>query len=302
MPSLASGLPFLENLDMDLAHLWFGHKLSSLHQQLEAAQELGFRGIGLLRGGAEMDLEAQQPAGARRRLQISALHLEALGGTTLDDVPAWRQTVIPGLLRTLKVLGCSQVIVACGQDQNPEIRERAAKLEARVHAGERVAASEEALEELLVLMGQTREDQLEQLAAFLYDLRRAAPGLDIALQPEPSAAGILDPAHFRLLLAEISELGIGYWHDTGLLEFRRMGGLEEPGAWLDGFSNILQGSTLHDFVGGAGLQPPGLGQVEWELLREYLPRSAKRILALAPSYPGEVLAEARAALQTRLFA
>ena len=287
---------------MDLAHLWFGHKFPSLHQQVEAAQEQGFQGLGLLPGGAVVDIAAQEVAGARQRLQLAALHLDALGGQNQEQGPAWRQASISGVLRALKVLGCRQLIIPCGPDQRPEVRERAAKLEARVHAGERVVDTEEALEELLVLLGQSRESQLEQLAAFLYDLRRAAPGLNIALQPEPSAAGILDPHNFRLLLAEISELGIGYWHDTGVLEFRLMGGLEEPGAWLDGFSNILQGSTLHDFVGGAGLQPPGLGQVEWELLREYLPRSAKRILALAPSYPDEVLAEARTALQTRLFA
>lgn len=287
---------------MDLAHLWFGHKLPSLRQQVHSAQEHGFRGLGLLQGGPELDSATLEAAGAGPSLQVAALHLDVLGKSTSEEGPAWRQVSIPGLLSTLKLLGCGQVIVPCGQDQRPELRERASRLEARVYAGERVSVSEEALEEVLVLLSQGREAQLEQLAAFLYDLRRAAPGLAIALQPEPSVAGILDPVHFRLLLAEISDLGIGYWHDTGLLEIRHMGGLEEPGTWLDGFSNILQGSTLHDFVGGAALQPPGLGQVEWELLREYLPRSAKRIMALAPSYPGEVLAEARAALQTRLFA
>jgi hypothetical protein len=287
---------------MDLAHLWFGRRLPSLEQQVHAAEDLGFHGLGLLQGGVEVDLAAIPRVDAGNRLEVAAFHLGALEGQSTPQSPAWSQISIPGLLTALKRLSCSQLIVPCGLDQRPEVRERAAKLENRVSAGERVDPSEEALEQVLVMLEQAREVQLERLAAFLYDLRKAAPGLAIALQPEASAAGLLDPTRFGLLLAEIPDLGIGYWHDTGVAEIRRMGGLEEPGAWLDGYANILQGSTLHDFVGGATLQPPGLGQVEWELLREYLPRSANQILALAPSYPSEVLAEARAALQTRLSA
>ncbi|MHC4380739.1 MAG: hypothetical protein ACYSU1_06590, partial [Planctomycetota bacterium] len=281
---------------------WFGRRLPTLEQQMKAAHGLGFQGLAFFKGGVEVSQGMLLPDQVGQSSQVGAFQLAALDQVSSEDTPSWSQTSVPTLLQVLKSMGCSQLVIPCGLDPRSTVRERAAKLENRVQAGERVAATEEALEEVLVLLQQTQEAQLEKLAGFLFDLRRAAPGLAIALQPESSAAGLLDPTRFRQLLAEISDLGVGYWHDTGIAEIRGMGGLEEPGAWLDGFANIIQGSTLHDFVGGATLQPPGLGQVEWELLREYLPRSAKRILALAPSYPGEVLAEARAALQTRLSA
>lgn len=292
-------------MGMELANLWFGQPSHTLEQQLEAAREHGFHGLGLLAGGHLPPRERQGVNHAAKGLgadagRVSVLSLAVLGEEEDSTEPLWRQRTVPQILHTLRTLSCSQLVVPSGHDGRLPLQERAAKLEARVAQGERLNAQDEALEQILVETGVAMEKQLEPLIAFLYDLRKAAPGLQIALRPESSAASLLDPTRFRLLLEEIPGADLGYWHDVGVAEMRAAGGLEDPGAWLDGFANRIQGTTLHDFAGGAMHLPPGIGAVDWELLAEYLPRQATQVLAVAPSYPGEVLAEARTSLASRL--
>lgn len=290
---------------MELANLWFGQPSHTLEQQLSAAQKYGFRGLGLLAGGHFPSREQQGVNHAARGLgadtgRISVLSLAVLGDEEDSTDPPWRQRSVPQILHALKTLSCSQILIPSGLDGRLPLQERASKLEARVAQGETLDRSDEALEQVLVEAGVAMERQLEPLMAFLFDLRKAAPGLKIALRPEVSAASLLDPSRFRMLLEEIPGADLGYWHDVGVTEMRAASGLEEPGAWLDAFANRLHGTTLQDFAGGAMHLPPGIGTVDWGLLAEYLPRQATRVLAVAPSYPGEVLAEARTSLASRL--
>ncbi|PCJ52479.1 MAG: hypothetical protein COA70_12045 [Planctomycetota bacterium] len=283
-----------ENVEMELANLWFRSQSPSLSGQLEQARTLGFRGLGLLNPAPSL---SQTPL--KTPDHVSVISLAAL--RELDDaIPSWKQISIADTLKALKVHSCSQLLVPAGLDLRVEVRSRADKLLARVHAGETIDPEEEALEEILVQAELESERQLERFAAYLHDLRKRAPGLKVAIAPEASAASLLNPARLRLLLEEIKDLDIGFWHDSGQLEMRHAGGLEHPGEWLDGFANLLHGSTLHDFSGGAEHLPPGIGKVDWSLVADYLPRQSLRILAVAPSYPSEVLAEARTTLESRL--
>jgi len=283
-----------ENAEMELANLWFRSQSSTLNGQLEHARTLGFRGLGLL------NLTQSPPKTPLRTPDhVSVISLSAL--TEVDDAtPLWKEISIASTLKALTAYSCSQLLVPAGLDRRVEVRSRADKLLARVLAGETIDPEEEALEELLVQTELESERQLERFAGYLHDLRKRAPGLKVAIAPEASAASLLNPARLRLLLDEIHDLDIGFWHDSGQLEMRHSGGLEHPGEWLDGFSNLLQGSTLHDFSGGAEHLPPGIGKVDWSLVADYLPRQSLRILTVAPSYPSEVLAEARTTLESRL--
>ncbi|MFQ5749451.1 MAG: hypothetical protein ACE5H3_08350, partial [Planctomycetota bacterium] len=91
--------------------------------------------------------------------------------------------------------------------------------------------------------------------------------------------------------------GIGLWFDPAVAEARAALAHEPPGLWLDSLARHIVGATLQDFSVGRDRLPPGEGQVDWRLVAEYLPRGAVRVLALAPSYPGEAALEARGCLQ-----
>lgn len=305
LQGLATWEEFGENGEMELANLWFSPPSQTLEQQLAAVRELGFHGLGLLAGGflpprSRADVNHAASGLGADSGRVSVLSLALLDDEEDSAEPAWRRVSVPQMVHALRSLSCSQLLIPCGLDARKPLQERASKLTARVAQGERLDPSEEALEQVLVEAGVEMERQLEPLVAFLYDLRKAAPGLRIALRPEISAASLLDPVRFRMLLEELPDAELGYWHDVGVTEMRAFGGMEAPGAWLDAFGSRIQGTTLHDFAGGAMHLPPGIGTVDWPLLAEYLPRQAGRVLAVAPSYPGEVLVEARTTLDSRL--
>ncbi|MDP7062514.1 MAG: hypothetical protein QF489_06240 [Planctomycetota bacterium] len=288
---------------MYLANLWFGNCAVRLAEQLQEAADMGFHGVGMLSGGtsegAEAGLDAKQTA-TSRVVVVAADQLLPAREPSHQQFH-WRPQDVELLLPRLKKLRCAHLLVPTGLDARPEAIAVGKEILARVHAGEQVHGQEvESLTLFEELPNLDWEQQLTRLVAFLYQLRSRAPGLGISLLPDASPAGLLNPQRFRLLLEEIGQLQIHYWHDTAAMETRSLATGEAPGEWLDGFSNIMSGSTLHDFSGGSELLPPGLGQVDWQLLREYLPREAIRVLAAAPSYPGGILTECRSALESRL--
>jgi len=287
---------------MYLANLWFGHRAVTLPSQLQQAANWGFRGVAMLSGGvsreADQGLEPTHTESAELAV-VSVDQLLAAREPSMEEF-RWRESDVELLLKRLKRLRCAQLLVPTGVDARPNVEQRGAELLVRVRGGEQIEARTEGLAFFDALASLGWEQQLQHLAAFLYELRRRAPGLKVAVAPEPSPAGLLNPGRLKLLLEDVGNFGIGYWHDAGVMETRFMATGEAPGEWLDSFSNIMQGSTLHDFSGGSEHLPPGLGQVDWQLLREYLPREAIRVLAVAPSYPGEILAECRSELESRL--
>jgi sugar phosphate isomerase/epimerase len=290
-------------VEMHLANLWFGNRAVSLAEQLQKAAEMGFHGVGMLSGGVSKGAESGLAAThteSSKVVVVAADQLLPAREPTPDDFQ-WLPQDVELILTRLKSLRCAHLLVPAGLDARPEAIERGKEILSRVHGGEQVQVTDNnSLQFFAELPSRSWEQQLTRLVAFLYQLRRRAPGLKISLLPEASPAGLLNPHRLRMLLEEIGTFQIGYWHDTAAMETRFMATGEAPGEWLDRFSNIMSGSTLHDFSGGSEHLPPGLGQVDWQLLREYLPRETIRVLAAAPSYPGEILTECRSDLESRL--
>ncbi|MCP4093616.1 MAG: hypothetical protein GY747_09210 [Planctomycetes bacterium] len=294
---------FATMAEMYLANLWFGKRAVSLAEQLQTAAEIGFHGVCMLSGGVSKGADAGLAPSHTKSSEVIAVAADQLLSAREPKAGdfQWLPEDADLLLPRLKKLRCAHILVPAGLDARPEAIENGEEVLARVHGGEQIQARDSAaLQFFTDLPNLAWEQQLSRLVAFLYQLRRRAPGLRISLLPDASPAGLLNPRRMSMLQEEIGTLKIHYWHDTAALETRFMATGEAPGEWLDGFSNIMSGSTLHDFSGGSEHLPPGLGQVDWQLLREYLPREAIRVLSAAPSYPGEILTECRSALESRL--
>jgi hypothetical protein len=287
---------------MHLANIWFGRRAVTLPAQLQQAADLGFEGVAMLPGGVSNGADDGLEATHTRFSSVAAVSVDQLLAPQLPSLThfQWRAQDVDLILRRVKKMRCAQLLVPTGLDARPLVAELGDEILVRVRGGERLDPFSSEVQHFTNLPSLGWEQQLVHLAAFLHQLRRQAPGLAVALLPDPSPAGLLNPQRFALLQEEIGTLKIGYWHDSGTVETRFMATGEAPGAWLDTFSNIMQGSTLHDFSGGTTMLPPGLGQVDWALLREYMPRAVTQVLAAAPSYPGAVLAECRSELESRL--
>ncbi len=291
-----------------LASGWFGARPRLASAQLRLAADLGFPGLALLPGEPSLGLEGL----AQARSDIGSAFVAAAWDSLQDpgdqdaslgissiDPSAWRaaEALVQGALERLLALGARILIVPAGLDRTPGVQERSDRLLGRLRGRQDIGEGDEALEELLVLSSRDRGRQLEALARFLSGLKKAAPGLQLALVPDPSPAGLLDLEALKLLLDDPGLAGLGLWFDTAVAEARAALAHEPPGLWLDSLARHLAGATLQDFSAGCDHLPPGEGQVDWRLVAEYLPRRSVRVLALAPSYPGETALEARRCLQ-----
>lgn len=286
---------------MFLASSWFGQRARDLGHQLRLAHALRFEGVALLPGSGPFHSAALPPAPL---LNLGAAAWDALlppAEPATAPRRIWQAAQIPAALAEMARLNCQMMILPAGSDLQPGAHERGERLLGRIRRGESLDG-DEALEELRLLDDLAAERQLADLAGFLHSLLRGAPGLRVALAPGPSPAALLTPARLRLLLDELRHPGLGLWHDPADAATRAAAGLAAPGEWLDAFGRHLLGVSLHDFAAGRDGLPPGAGTADWALLPDYLPRGALRVLAMAPSYPEEWLAEARSALAARRVA
>lgn len=286
---------------MLLSTSWFGQRARGLEDQLRLAAARRFTGVALLPGAAVPAEPWPEPERFPAAAKVGAAAWDALcARDSSERRPQWSggQQAVRAVLKALERLHCSLLIVPAGSEPLSGAHERGERLLGRLRAGD-LMDGDEALEELGRGSQAAAEKQLQELALTLHSLMRAAPGVQVALSPGPSPAGLLTPDRLALLLAELPQPALGLWHDPADAESRAAFGLPPAGAWLDGFRGRILGVTLCDSAGGGDRLPPGAGTVDWPLLAEYLPKAATRVLDLAPSYPEEWLLESRTLLAAR---
>ena len=84
---------------------------------------------------------------------------------------------------------------------------------------------------------------------------------------------------------------MGYWHDTGRIHRRGRLGIPDQGAWLEVFGERTLGVHLRDATDDEFGLPPSLGEVDFKLVAEYLPKESSRVVDVDPTHGrAEVLA------------
>lgn len=140
--------------------------------------------------------------------------------------------------------------------------------------------------------GQTQSEEYSQAGEELVYRRisQSPPYLDAAIKTlrELSAyggqKGIMLGLETRLHLHEIPNLDemaellnevpghpVAYWHDVGHAEVQQRLGFGLHEQWLSRFKHRMIGIHLHGVRGVSDHQPPGKGDVNWEMVARYLP-------------------------------
>lgn len=76
------------------------------------------------------------------------------------------------------------------------------------------------------------------------------------------------------LLDGTDERVVGYWHDVGHAEVQQRLGVASHEEWLRRFRGRMLGIHLHDVVGLRDHYVPGEGDLDWGLIKKYLPEEA----------------------------
>jgi len=99
------------------------------------------------------------------------------------------------------------------------------------------------------------------------------------------------------LLREVEGSLVGYWHDVGHAEVNQRLGFTPHEEWLSRFADKMIGIHLHDVLGISDHRPPGKGDVDWNMVAEYLPREAIKVCEIAEWNEAEQIQGVTAFLQ-----
>jgi sugar phosphate isomerase/epimerase len=141
-----------------------------------------------------------------------------------------------------------------------------------------------------------RARYLEALCRSAWELARALPDVQWCVETPATVAGLPFPDETDAFLGELRGRRVGCWHDTA--HAARLGalGAADPRAWIDRAAAAVRGVTVSDWLppllGSGGRAPPGVGTVDWAVLRGQLASGMERVLRLPAEFPRGAFAEA----------
>lgn len=196
-------------------------------------------------------------------------------------------------VRLAQQLGAPVVVVRGCAVEDDRLAVEAGNLErelAEVHEDDR----EKVEEKVRTFVGKVQrrgQKQLEHFCRALHTLRQEFPETKLAIEPGVKFNDLLNFEAVQWTLDDLAAQNVGYWHDTGRIHQRGLCGLPNQGDWLDTFSGRMFGCHLQDAISGEAELPPGQGEVDFRLVREYVPREASHVVEVNPRHGrAEVLA------------
>jgi sugar phosphate isomerase/epimerase len=110
---------------------------------------------------------------------------------------------------------------------------------------------------------------------------------------------IPDKDEVRIILDHFRGGPIGYWHDTGHAAVFEHLGIGRHEELLRLYAPYLIGVHLHDALGVEDHKPPGHGEIDFAMVKAYLPDEAIKIMEIRPEATREEILKGREYLKTK---
>ncbi|MGR3293163.1 MAG: sugar phosphate isomerase/epimerase family protein, partial [Candidatus Scalindua sp.] len=140
------------------------------------------------------------------------------------------------------------------------------------------------LEEIRKLRDRKKGKTLDMMLLSMDEIQKAAERHDVDV-------GIENRYYFREC-PSFDEMGvifekfgggrIGYWHDVGHAKVQENLGIVGTKELLDAYGKLLIGVHFHDVNGYSDHHVPGIGEVDFDLLKKYLKKDTIKILEIHP--------------------
>jgi sugar phosphate isomerase/epimerase len=281
----------------------FGTRLTAIEDQIFAAVAMGFRKIelGLSESPPTMDglEESRKETGVAvhsliagcRDQRTTELQCTRLGSVDADQ----RERALNSVRRHARLgrtWGCNRVVVRGSKVEDADLAEEAAALRRRWQD------PKEDREPLFVDVSRFvsraqrgGQRQVEHLCRSLHTLMGEMPDISFAIEPGSLIDDLVGFEAMGWILDDLANHGLGYWHDVGRIHLRERMGLPSQEQWLDSYGSRMMGIHLQDAAEHEAEMPLGLGEVDFRLLKEFVPTEAERVLELNPRHGrAEVLA------------
>ncbi|HJP00308.1 MAG TPA: TIM barrel protein [Planctomycetota bacterium] len=273
----------------------YGSRLRTIEDQAFAAVAMGFRRLEL--GLSESPVPLNGFEETRRETGISVASMvcgclnprsEHMSGTRLGSLKEdLRERALISVRRHVSVAqqyGCPVVILRGCAVENADLEREAGVLDGRL-AEE--GTTDEVAGDIRDFVGRVEKKgqrQVEHLCRSLHGLHQSFPEVQFALEPGVGFNDILNFEAMGWVLTDLARQGVGYWHDTGTIHLREQAGLPGQGDWLEAYGDRLQGVHLQDAAGEEAAMPPGLGEIDFRRVAEYIPESVEKVVEIDPRH------------------
>lgn len=290
--------------DYSLSTSCYGTRLATIEDQAFMAVAMGFRRLELGLTENPVPLAGFEDSHRETGIEVGSLvtgclnpRSENMSGTKLGSLdPELRERALISTRRHIKIAqqyGCPTVILRGCEVEDQELIAKAAVLAGRLskcHEDD-LEQLEEDFNSFVVGLQKSGQAQLEHLCRSIHSLRSEFPETRLAVEPGASFIDILNFEAMGWVLDDLARHGLAYWHDTGTVHLRQSAGLPSQGAWLDKYADRMVGVHLQDAAEGIAHMPPGLGEVDFRMVSEYIPPTAEKVLEVSSEHGrSEILA------------
>jgi len=283
--------------DLVLSTSCYGPRLRSIEDMAFSAVAMGFRSL-------EWGLSATPPSfngwdDARREtgVQMACVVVGALkpkgpsmSGSKLGSLDAdHREMALNSSRRHIQLaqkLGAPVVILRGCAIENAKVEREADTLLER-HATTPADDLELLHEEIRSFVQRVQSKahrQIEHFCRSVHLLRKEFPETLLAIAPGNEINDLFGFEAVQWVLDDLAGQKVGYWHDTARIHRRGRLGIPNQGDWLECFANRTFGVHLSDATDDEFALPPSLGEVDFKLVSEYLPKECARVIDVDPSH------------------
>lgn len=277
--------------EFSLSTSCYGTRLATIEDQSFAAVAMGFRRLELGLTEKPVPLGGFEDTRRETGIEVGSLvtgclnpRSEHMSGTKLGSLDAeLRERAMISTRRHIQLAqkyGCPTVILRGCEVEDPAVKAEAAELEQRL-AERTDEDSEEVCEAIADFVARAQkkgQNQVEHLCRSIHTLRGEFPETRLAVEPGATFIDILNFEAMGWVLDDLAKKGLHYWHDTGTVHLRGLAGLPGQGAWLEKYGDKLVGVHLQDATDSEAEMPPGLGEVDFRMVSEYIPGEAEKVV------------------------
>lgn len=269
----------------------YGTRLRSIEDQAFAAVAMGFRRLELGLSNHPVPLDGWEDSRRETGIGIDSVvvgmlnpRTEQMSGSQLGSAdPEGRERALNSTRRHIRLAQRMQaptvVVRGCAVgDEGLATEAEGLSAQLSVASPDDREAVLVSIREFVQRVQRKGQRQIEHFCRSLHTLRREFPETRIALEPGLHFNDLLNFEAMEWALSDLAKEQVGYWHDTGRIHQRECAGLPSQGDWLDAFSSRMLGIHLQDASTDEAEMPPGLGEVDFKHVSEYIPRDTVRVV------------------------
>lgn len=290
--------------ELTLSTACYGPRLQAIDGQALSAAAMGFRRLELGLNDYPSDLSGWEDCRREAGVTIESVVVgslkpkgEVYSGSQLGSADAdLREMAINSTRRHIRVaqnLGAGVVVVRGCEVGSAKLdaESRVLSVELDEADADDLPTVQEKVCEFVAKVQKRGQKQIEHLCRSLHTLRNEFPETKIAIEPGLNFNDLLNFEAMQWVLDDLSGQGVGYWHDTSRIWQREMAGLPGQGKWLETFANRMLGVHLQDATTEEADLPPGLGEVDFRMVGEYVPSDVPHVIEVHSKHGrAEVLA------------